>query len=190
MVPQCTIMEVACVLACETLDDAESTHFLLLSTIFNANAVDTPPCSLLCTLDIQRSVIQLSISPLQAVRQEPIALIMSAHTSGSRPPHLLWYPLTSMNRGASIRGFRSWNMALSSQQPPSLQIPVTCSLALANPEDEVNGVWLQPGAAEASLQLPNLFLKEVEDEMHNPCAWRAASCFAFVVRHATLFMLP
>ena len=185
MVPQFTIMEVACVLAFETLDDIDSKDISLSNVIFNGNAIDNVPCLLNCTMDILKSATQLSISTLHDIRQEPIAKIMSAHTSGLWPPHLQLFPSTKIDQGASTIGFQSWKMSISSKRPSRSQTPIMSSLALASPKDRVNGVWLQPGTAESSLQLTNMLLKEAQKVVHGSRAWQATSCSAFVARYAT-----
>ena len=178
-------MEVACVLAFDTLDDLASKNVSLTSISFNGNALDNPSCLLLCTMNIHTCATELSISPLHGSKQEPIARMMSAHTSTLWPPNLRLYSSADMGPSASMRGLEPWKFSLSPKRPPDVQTPITSSLALANTKDRVNGVWLQPGTAESSLQLTTMLLKDGDKGMQHPCAWQATSCSAFVARYAT-----
>ena len=185
ILPHFTIMEVACALAFDTLDDLTSKDVSLASISFNGTAIDSPSCLLLCTMDIHTCATQLSISALHGSKQEPIARMMSAHTSLLRPPHLRLYPSKNMGPSAMMRRLEPWNISLSPKRPPDVRTPITSSVALANTKDMVNGVWLQPGTAESSLQLTTMLLKEADKGMQHPCAWQATSCSAFVARYAT-----
>ena len=186
MVPRFTIMEVACVLAFETLDDLSNNDILLSNVLFNSNAIDTVPCLLLCTVNIQTRATQLSISPFHDTRQEATARTMTANISNLRPPLLQSFLSLKMDQRAfaSMKIFKSWSMALSLKRPPSTQTPIMSSLALTDLKDRVNGVWFQLGAAESPLQLTNMLLKQSKKWMHNYCAWQATSCSALVLRYA------